>query len=107
MTYVAQQGDTLMSIANAVYGDASLWFHIAEANGMEMGSEVKAGTALRIPQNVRNVHIDAQRHALYDESQIVGSSMPNLQVDHPSACAQVTIASSVTSDANVTPNHGR
>ncbi|MDK2124360.1 DUF6531 domain-containing protein [Parachitinimonas caeni] len=91
MTYVAQQGDTLMSIANAVYGDASLWFHIAEANGMEMGSEVKAGTALRIPQNVRNVHIDAQRHALYDESQIVGSSMPNLQVDHPSACAQAAM----------------
>lgn len=32
--YVVNQGDTLQSIALAVYGDSSLWYLIADANGM-------------------------------------------------------------------------
>lgn len=35
--YVVQAGDTLASIAQAVYGDANLWYKIAGANGMASG----------------------------------------------------------------------
>jgi YD repeat-containing protein len=35
-TYTAQQGDTLQGIAAALYGNPSLWFVIAEANGLEI-----------------------------------------------------------------------
>ncbi|MFZ6876605.1 LysM peptidoglycan-binding domain-containing protein, partial [Undibacterium sp. Di27W] len=31
--YITQQGDTLQSIAKTVWGDATLWYLIADANG--------------------------------------------------------------------------
>ena len=32
--YTVNEGDTLQSIANAVWGDANLWYLLAEANGL-------------------------------------------------------------------------
>ena len=37
LTYTVANGDTLQGIANTMYGNASLWFVIAEANGLSAG----------------------------------------------------------------------
>lgn len=48
-TVVVQRTDTLQSIAAAEYSDASLWRHIAKANGIIQPRAVKPGTRLIIP----------------------------------------------------------
>ncbi|MDT8288007.1 MAG: LysM peptidoglycan-binding domain-containing protein, partial [Elusimicrobiales bacterium] len=49
--YEAQKGDTLQSIAEKVYGDASRWPEIYRANAASLGrgGEVKPGQVLVIP----------------------------------------------------------
>ncbi|ETX05493.1 MAG: hypothetical protein ETSY2_22620 [Candidatus Entotheonella gemina] len=49
-TVVVQRTDTLQSIAAAEYNDASLWRHIAKANGIINPRAVKPGARLIIPQ---------------------------------------------------------
>jgi nucleoid-associated protein YgaU len=46
---VAQQGDTLWSIAAAEYGDARQWRPIAEANQITNPRELKPGQTLIVP----------------------------------------------------------
>ena len=45
---VTQYGDRLDLIANQFYGDKSLWWYIARANGLKV-NKVAIGTILRIP----------------------------------------------------------
>ncbi|HYD79861.1 MAG TPA: polymorphic toxin-type HINT domain-containing protein [Paucimonas sp.] len=51
MRYTVRAGDTLQSIAQTVWGDSSLWFRIAEANGVSEGG-LRVGQAIRLPNNV-------------------------------------------------------
>ncbi len=78
---MVQAGDTLAGIALTVYGDASLWYLIADANGL--GSEpnqalptADVGLALNIPNQVTNVHNNAATRAIYNPSQIIGNTSP-------------------------------
>ena len=48
-TYVVQSGDSLASIAQEVYGDATRWREIAEANDLEEPFSLTVGEPLRIP----------------------------------------------------------
>jgi nucleoid-associated protein YgaU len=50
-TYIVKQGDTLSTIASAVYGDASQWRVIFDANRDQLPSEsqLQIGQTLRIP----------------------------------------------------------
>src|SRR5437870_10486199 len=50
-TYVVREGDSLSTIAGAVYGDAGAWRPIFEANRDQMSSEsqLQIGQTLRIP----------------------------------------------------------
>lgn len=50
-TYVVQPGDTLAKIAKAVYGDASRWPEIFEANRDSISDPdvIQVGQELRIP----------------------------------------------------------
>jgi nucleoid-associated protein YgaU len=51
-TYVVQPGDTMRSIAQQVYGDASLWPRIYDANRDVIGPDpdaLQVGMRLRIP----------------------------------------------------------
>ncbi|MEM9101447.1 MAG: LysM peptidoglycan-binding domain-containing protein, partial [Pseudomonadota bacterium] len=43
-----QTGDTLASIAQRVYGDASLWYLLSEANGVN-DANLEVGMSLRVP----------------------------------------------------------
>jgi nucleoid-associated protein YgaU len=47
--YVVQEGDTLRSIAQAVYGNASLWYVVAQANALNRDSDLVAGLTLTVP----------------------------------------------------------
>lgn len=49
-TYVVRRGDTLSSIAAAVYHDAGLWRAIAEANAIKDPRVLLPGTSLTVPR---------------------------------------------------------
>ena len=48
-TYTVKKGDTLFSIARAVYGNGGQWQRIANANPGLSPSTLKAGTTIAIP----------------------------------------------------------
>ncbi len=77
--YNAQAGDTLYSIAAAVYGNPSLWFVLAEANGLSPSEEIAEGTRIQIPNRIETGRLTAETHSIYKEGEIVGSTLPNLK----------------------------
>ncbi len=77
-------GDTLQSIAAQLYGNPSLWFVIADANGLTGSEQLKAGTRLTIPNSVEAGRLTSDTHKVYRESEIVGSRLPNLKSPAPS-----------------------
>ncbi|MHB1059898.1 MAG: LysM peptidoglycan-binding domain-containing protein, partial [Rhodanobacter sp.] len=79
---VVQAGDTLQSIAQAEYGDASLWYVIAQANALGSDSDLAIGQRLTIPQVTTNSNT-ATTFKPYDPSSIVGSTTPNLPTIAP------------------------
>ncbi|WP_419688228.1 Ig-like domain repeat protein [Burkholderia theae] len=78
--YPVKAGDTLQSIAQAAYGDSSLWYLIADANGLKGNSDLKVGQVLNIPTRVGDVHNNAGTFAPYNAQKIVGSTSPQLPV---------------------------
>ncbi|WP_218943453.1 hypothetical protein [Exilibacterium tricleocarpae] len=74
-------GDTLQGIAAAVYGNPSLWFVIAEANGLVPGEPLAEGQRLQIPNTVKTGRLTADTHVVYNEGDIIGSTLPNLKSD--------------------------
>ena len=51
--YIVRPGDTLVSIARAIYGDGAKWKTIYEANKKTIGSDpddIREGTKLTIPE---------------------------------------------------------
>src|SRR5712692_5977375 len=83
LSYTTRDGDTLQGIASQMYGNASLWFVIADANGLNAGESLKAGKTLTIPNSVKTGNITADNHRVYSESEIVGSTLPNLKTPPP------------------------
>src|SRR5262249_45831053 len=53
-SHVVQSGDTLRSLAQSFYGDAKLWYIIADANGLasDPDEELQLGTLLTLPNDV-------------------------------------------------------
>jgi len=92
-SYVVNAGDTLGSIAQAVFGDAQLWYLIADANSVSFAagdtlpiSEV--GRTYRIPNVVGNVHNNASTFAPYNPSDIIGAGMPTWSYVPPHECSR-------------------
>jgi hypothetical protein len=75
-TYLASAGDTLQSIAAMVWGDASLWYLLADANGMSGAEQLQAGRSLTIPEVVANVHNNSQTFRPYDAARAIGDVNP-------------------------------
>jgi LysM repeat protein len=75
-SYTVQSGDTLQSIALAVWGDSSLWYKIADANGLTDGASLFAGQSLTLPAGVTRLHNNASTYTPYDPSQAVGNISP-------------------------------
>ncbi|RZL01571.1 MAG: hypothetical protein EOP36_11020 [Rubrivivax sp.] len=78
-THVVVDGETLESVAAATWGDASLWYLIAEANNL-LGntSKLVAGQTLSIPNKVTNLHNNSQTFKVYNAGEALGDVSPTL-----------------------------
>jgi len=75
--YTVQAGDTLASIAQAVWGDGSLWYMLADVNGLDGSETLAAGRTLIIPNKVANFHNNASTWRVYDPNQAIsGDASP-------------------------------
>lgn len=75
--YTARAGDTLAGIAQAVWGDASLWYLLAEANGLTNGSvALDAGRVITVPAKVGNAHNTSSTFKPYDPNRAIGDVNP-------------------------------
>jgi LysM repeat protein len=64
--YTVNDGDTLQSIAASVWGDASYWYLIVDANGLTGSETLVAGQDLLIPNKVHNSHNSSDVYKVYD-----------------------------------------
>ena len=78
--YVVRNGDTLQSIAQTLWGDAQMWFLIADANGLASGSTLLAGQVLTIPNKVTNIHNNSGTFRPYNPGEAIGDTSPTLPV---------------------------
>ncbi|MDX4957168.1 LysM peptidoglycan-binding domain-containing protein [Delftia acidovorans] len=74
MRYTVVGGETLKTIARNVLGDSSLWWRIAEANGLAVSGdgELRAGQTLSIPKLALNAN-NADTFQPYDPSRVTSS----------------------------------
>jgi YD repeat-containing protein len=84
--YEVRSGDTLHSIAADAYGDSSLWYIIADANGLAGDETLAAGTRLTIPTSISS-HNGADNFRPYDAQLALGNNSIGLQGPPPS-CEQ-------------------
>jgi YD repeat-containing protein len=80
--YVVQAGDTLESIAQSVYGNSSLAYVIAAANGITDDSGLVVGQGITVPSVTTNANT-ATTFKPYNARQIIGSTMPSLPAAPP------------------------
>ena len=81
-SYTLQAGDTLESIALQVYGDSSLWYLLADANGItdrqahagEKGSQLHAGQSLNIPPAAGSQHHTNSTHKVLNSNDMIGNT---------------------------------
>jgi YD repeat-containing protein len=82
---VMSAGESLQSIALAVWGDGSLWYLIAEANGLRSTDQLEQGQRLVIPNKVTNIHNNTNTFRPYDAGQALGDIQPTLPDAPPPA----------------------
>ena len=77
-SYTVRAGDTLAGIAQAVWGDASLWYKLAEANGLNGDAMLTAGQSIALPAGVTRSHNNASTVKPYGTSEAVGAPTATL-----------------------------
>jgi hypothetical protein len=75
-SYTVREGDTLVSIASSLWGDGALWYKLAEANGLTLGSALIAGRTLSVPGGVSSTHHNADTFKPYDTVETLGNTQP-------------------------------
>jgi len=74
---IAQSGDTLRTVAQRVFGDATLWYLIAEENGLsDPDAQLTEGSSLRIPNEVVLLSNTASSFKPFDVSDAIGDTTP-------------------------------
>lgn len=68
-------GETLRSIAQRVYGDDSLWFVLAAANGLRDGEQLTVGSSLEVPQRITQTN-SAGTFKPYNAGETSGIELP-------------------------------
>ena len=76
--WTVRSGDTLQSVAAALWGDSTLWYILADANGLKSTDVLKNGTRLTVPNKVTNVHNTANTFKPYDPGKAIGDTSPTL-----------------------------
>ncbi|QQP95119.1 LysM peptidoglycan-binding domain-containing protein [Lysobacter enzymogenes] len=82
-SYIVKAGDTLQSIANAVWGDGAMWYLLADANGLAPNQPLIANTVLTVPNKVTNIHNNAGTFKPYDAGAAMGNTSPTLPEPPP------------------------
>jgi pimeloyl-ACP methyl ester carboxylesterase len=86
-SYTVRAGDSLYSIASAIWGDPELWYLLVDANGLtndsgaslsDPNAPLTPNTVLTIPNVVSNVHNNESTFKPYDPSIIIGNTDPTL-----------------------------
>jgi hypothetical protein len=80
---VTGHSETLETIALQFWGDASLWYLIADANGLSGPRNLSVGQTLLIPNQVANVRNAADTFKPYNPSKIIGDVTPTLPLAPP------------------------
>ncbi len=75
---VNRDGETLASIAQILWGDAAMWYLIADANGLSKGAVLKPGQLLVIPNKVTNIHNNSTTWRPYNPGEAIGSTAPEV-----------------------------
>jgi len=70
--YTVTEGDTLEGIASKLWGDASFWYMLADANGLSSSDALVSGMRLIVPNKVHNAHNSADTWRVYDPNEAVG-----------------------------------
>jgi flagellum-specific peptidoglycan hydrolase FlgJ len=66
----------LRSIAQTLYGDSSLWYEIADANGISGDMALGQGQRLSLPAGVSRTHNNASTLTPYDANSAIGNVSP-------------------------------
>lgn len=74
--YTVRTGDTLASIAQALWGDANLWYKLAAANGMSANAGLIEGQTLTLPTGVTRSSHSAATFKPYDPTDALGDLSP-------------------------------
>jgi uncharacterized membrane protein/LysM repeat protein len=81
--YSVRGGDTLQSIAQAVYGDSAMWYVVAEANGLTDDRDLRGGQNQTVPSRPFGTHNTSSTFKPYNPAEIIGSTSPNLPAPVP------------------------
>lgn len=92
-SYRVQAGDTLQGIARGAYGDAGLWYLIADANGLRGDADLATGQMLSLPNTVGTVHNTGSTFKPYNVATVMGDTSPYTVPPSASSsnCAQIGI----------------
>ena len=74
--FTARGGETPSRIAQSLYGDASLWYTVARANGLASDSAFAPGQAIRLPAGVMRTSYNAASLTPYDPAAAQGDTSP-------------------------------
>lgn len=77
-SYTVRNGDTLQGIAFALWGDRSMWYLIADANGLTGSELLTAGQVLSILNKVTNIHNNSATMKVYNPGEAIGNTSPTL-----------------------------
>lgn len=92
-TYTVQSGDTLQGIARKLWGDASLWYMLADANGISSNDGLGVGVSLSVPTVNNNVHNNSDTFKPYDASKIIGKTEAEpIAPPAPSGCGSMIVS---------------
>ncbi|ARR56358.1 hypothetical protein HY78_24325 [Rhizorhabdus wittichii DC-6] len=70
--YTARAGDTLRSVAQQLWGDSSLWYKLAEANGIQSEMALAEGQRLNVPAGISRTSHNATTFRPYQAVDEVG-----------------------------------
>ncbi|MES2536207.1 MAG: LysM peptidoglycan-binding domain-containing protein [Pseudomonadota bacterium] len=76
--YTVRAGDTLRGIAQAVWGDAQMWYLIADANSLAGDEVLATGMILAIPNKVTNIHNNTSTFRPYQPGLAIGDTTPSV-----------------------------